>query len=860
MPFTCSLDILHSMDSTQRLVKLSHLIQAISATSENAIFLRKNCYDLAAAIENLLPLVGELQELKTALTGGTIASFEGLERSLLKVKELFERCGGKSSRFYVVLRRQKLVPKFQLLASDIWTYLSSLPLGALQLTDKTQQQVEKCIFELRGATYHAELENELAKETDVVLKELRDGMKISHEKLADLASKFHLRLNQEILREASLLEKEKENIRAEKDKHEEEFINQIIVLVTSMADDLAEQKQSQVEFGSMRIPADFLCPLSLELMSDPVIVASGQTYERNYIQQWLDEGNATCPKTRQTLNHTNLIPNYTVKALIANWCDLKNVPFPEPSKSSSIALQSGTAPTIVASNSSLPNGAHLQDILGSISRTDGPVAPISGNRTPERVFGSTHTKVFEDHQGDAGRIGHAIGSGEGSSVYHSRPLQNGNATGRFLSTVSRNGDHHEDSIHAHSRNTSSSSVASSADDALNPQSDENTRESSQGLNGFTSYDSDMSEELQRESVQSLQQSTNEENRGSLSTVDINRVSVAMMRRGGSDPNSLSISVPSNADAVDANENDTQRSVSRLVEELKFNSIDIQRNAATELRFLARHSMDNRILIANSGAIRPLVTLLDSADSQTQENAVTALLNLSINDQNKNEIAAAGAIDPLVQVLRVGNSQAKENSAATLFSLSVMDQNKIAIGQSGAIPLLVELLMHGTARGKKDAATALFNLSIHHENKARIVGAGAIKPLVELMADPAAGMVDKAVAVLANLATIPEGRSAIGEEGGIPALVEVVEMGSQRGKENAAAALLHLCTNNHRFRAMVLQEGAIPPLVALSQSGTARAKEKASALLRHFREQRHAVLGRGGQERNMDHRRFDRQYG
>ena len=94
-----------------------------------------------------------------------------------------------------------------------------------------------------------------------------------------------------------------------------------------------------------------------------------------------------------------------------------------------------------------------------------------------------------------------------------------------------------------------------------------------------------------------------------------------------------------------------------------------------------------------------------------------------------------------------------------------------------------------------------------------------------MTDPAAGMVDKAVSVVQNLAYIPLGRESIGDEGGIPALVEVVETGSQRGKENAAAALFRLCSHSSRFRASVLQEGAIPPLVALTRSGTARAKEK-----------------------------------
>ncbi|RWW34037.1 hypothetical protein BHE74_00009725 [Ensete ventricosum] len=273
-------------------------------------------------------------------------------------------------------------------------------------------------------------------------------------------------------------------------------------------------------------------------------------------------------------------------------------------------------------------------------------------------------------------------------------------------------------------------------------------------------------------------------------------------------------------------------VRKLIEDLKSDSADMQRTATEELRLLAKHSMENRIVIANCGAISLLVGRLHSTDPKTQEHAVTALLNLSLNDNNKIAIGNADSIDPLIHVLETGNPEAKENSAATLYSISGIEENKVRIGRSRAIGPLVELLANGTPRGKKDAATALFNLSIFHENKLRIVQAGAVRHLVELM-DPAAGMVDKAVAVLSNLATIPEGRTAIGQAGGIPVLVEVVELGSARGKENAAAALLHLCTNSGRFCSLVLQEGAVPPLVALSQSGTPRAKEKVLSIPFYF---------------------------
>ncbi|CAL9041498.1 unnamed protein product [Musa banksii] len=161
-------------------------------------------------------------------------------------------------------------------------------------------------------------------------------------------------------------------------------------------------------------------------------------------------------------------------------------------------------------------------------------------------------------------------------------------------------------------------------------------------------------------------------------------------------------------------------VFELIEDLKSNSTDVQRAATAELRLLARH-MENRMVIANCGAISLLVGLLHSTDPKTQENAVTALLNLSLSD-NKIAIANANAIDPLIHVLKTGNPEAQENSAATLLSLSVTEENKLQIGRSGAIGPLVELLANGTLRGKKDAVSALYNLSTLRDNKLRIARA------------------------------------------------------------------------------------------------------------------------------------------
>ncbi|XP_075503940.1 U-box domain-containing protein 9-like [Primulina tabacum] len=77
-------------------------------------------------------------------------------------------------------------------------------------------------------------------------------------------------------------------------------------------------KDEETLYGTA--PEAFRCPLSKELMRDPVIVANGQTYDRTFIQKWLNSGNRTCPRTQQVLTHTILTPNQLIREMIQQWC------------------------------------------------------------------------------------------------------------------------------------------------------------------------------------------------------------------------------------------------------------------------------------------------------------------------------------------------------------------------------------------------------------------------------------------------------------------------------------------------------------------------------------------------------------
>ncbi|KAI6691431.1 hypothetical protein NL676_028259 [Syzygium grande] len=71
------------------------------------------------------------------------------------------------------------------------------------------------------------------------------------------------------------------------------------------------------------VPMPFRCPISLDLMKDPVTLPTGITYDRGSIERWIEAGNASCPVTKQPLGGGggfDLIPNHAIRKMIQSWC------------------------------------------------------------------------------------------------------------------------------------------------------------------------------------------------------------------------------------------------------------------------------------------------------------------------------------------------------------------------------------------------------------------------------------------------------------------------------------------------------------------------------------------------------------
>ncbi|GJM86741.1 hypothetical protein PR202_ga02629 [Eleusine coracana subsp. coracana] len=603
--------------------------------------LRADCLRLARKVSLLSHLVAEIAEAGPAALEGDAAAWL---RELVRALE--------AARRFVALGRapppaagasdqdtigNNTAVQFKYVTWQLQAALTNLPHSCFQISDEVQEEVDLVRAQLkREMDKKGAIDVNIFRKVHDILVQIDNAGSQSQQhhdqpepSQTNKFSKDHLELQNVVL----LLSEISGLSKSDMAKMTSEIIEGLENVgppdspkpanVDTQSNDETKGSSEKVKKpDSVTIPEDFRCPISLELMRDPVIVSTGQTYERAFIQRWIDCGNRTCPKTQQKLQNLTLTPNYVLRSLILQWCEEKGIEPP------------------------------------SRSKNDGSSLEVGGDRL---------------------------------------------------------------------------------------------------------------------------------------------------------------------------------AIETLVRNLSSTSLDERKSAAAEIRSLAKKSTDNRILLAESSAIPALVKLLSSKDLKTQEHAVTALLNLSIYDQNKELIVVAGAIVPIIQVLRTGSMEARENAAAAIFSLSLIDDNKIMIGSTpGAIEALVELLQSGSSRGRKDAATALFNLCIYQANKVRAVRAGILAPLIQMLQDSSRnGAIDEALTILSVLVSHHECKIAISKAHAIPFLIDLLRSGQARNKENAAAILLALCKKDAENLACIGRLGAQIPLTELSKTGTDRAKRKATSLLEHL---------------------------
>jgi len=279
-------------------------------------------------------------------------------------------------------------------------------------------------------------------------------------------------------------------------------------------------------------------------------------------------------------------------------------------------------------------------------------------------------------------------------------------------------------------------------------------------------------------------------------------------------------------------------VKPLVELLSVRNAAAQMKSAESLVMLISRHVENRMVVAQAGAIPPLVGLLGDGRnvSNSQVCAATALGDLARMGESKQAIIQAGGVEPLVAMLLSPDVEAHTRAAIAVCQLAASTSAQQLIADANAIPYLVRLLSSGHAIAAMHAAGALWHLESLASTKAELIAAGGIAALIDLLGHmEEASSLDGQDAIAALLSDLARGRggakAAIVQRGGIPHLVKLLEQGSTVARKHAACAIWGL-TSEPAFQKPMLAAGAVPLLIQLL-TGDQKAQGYAAAALNNL---------------------------
>lgn len=457
-----------------------------------------------------------------------------------------------------------------------------------------------------------------------------------------------------------------------------------------------------LEPSGPQIPDHFKCPITLEMMHDPVFLftQAGRSFERTALEQWLSHHPTVDPLTNEM--HATLLeyaPNRVLRDVIYTWCREHELPDPQQPQQSLLHEARSTLP---------------ENYIEHASRSDSSAVAM---RSPEDLHSDSQL------------------------LAHDFPL-----TGAYIHRLA---PEYSDS----EREAAARALIRKCDEA--EEEGDVTREirHAGGISALVlALSSDrVSASLQEAAAIALWKVSRmpRENRvvianaraipplvkilASLHTTILSKQAAAGILQNLSCYSANYKVAIANAGAI--------RPLVKLIslDPVASHQVDGVREDAARCLWSIAVNEQKKIDIANAGAIAPLVRLVaEGSNDGVREAGAGALQNLAANNsENKVAIVAAGAIEPLVRLVTNGNTDgAKEAASGALQNLAKYNEaNKTAIVCAGAIPPLAEVVgdTKWSDKAKRTAARALENLAWNNDAyKVAIANSGAVSALVSLL--------------------------------------------------------------------------------------------------------------------------------
>ena len=252
-----------------------------------------------------------------------------LEQELARAQRLTNKCRIRASRFYIIVKCQEFLKEIEDIAHEIGHCLDSIPVANLSV--HTQETMTKLSSEMRKATFKPEpSEDAIVDEISKGIRNRQTNSEYANDLVLQLARTAGVSTDPTSLKsELDILKMHKEEARKRDNQEEFRHLEQVLALLScadaatsvSEKDMNYQKKRGSDGYGGLPLPPlqSFYCPITHEIMEEPVEIASGQTYERSAIEKWFAAGNSNCPTTKVELENLQIKLNLALRQSIQEW-------------------------------------------------------------------------------------------------------------------------------------------------------------------------------------------------------------------------------------------------------------------------------------------------------------------------------------------------------------------------------------------------------------------------------------------------------------------------------------------------------------------------------------------------------------
>lgn len=328
-----ALDVVTSASSVPASEVFSQVVETILevvVASNNVLVKKESFKELAAYLERIIPVLKELNKKDVSHAEGLYNAIEIINREVKVAKELTMECN-KRNKVYLLMNCRAIVKRLEDTTREISQALGILPLASLDFSADIIEEVGKLRNNMQKAEFRAAIaEEEILEKVESGIQDRNVDRSYANHLLSLIADAVGISTERSALKkEFDEFKNEIEHARLRKDQAEAIQMDQIIALL-ERADATSSPREKEIKYFSKRKSLgsqpleplqSFYCPITRDVMMDPVETSSGHTFERSAIEKWFSDGSKLCPLTLTVLDTSVLRPNKTLRQSIEEWKD-----------------------------------------------------------------------------------------------------------------------------------------------------------------------------------------------------------------------------------------------------------------------------------------------------------------------------------------------------------------------------------------------------------------------------------------------------------------------------------------------------------------------------------------------------------